>query len=292
MKRFVSLALVFILIFAIAPFALADEIPEGGDARVTIGADLTDEERDRVYRDFGITRGDVPEITVTNAEERAFLNGIVSERKIGKRALSSAYIVALPEGSGLQITLYNINYCTKEMYVGALTTAGITDARVIISAPFAVSGTGALTGIYKAYESIKGSPLSDLAKAVGAEELVLSGELSEYLGSEKATVIIAELKKMLDVTGGMTDDEVRAEIKKLAAQHGISLTDGQITQLIALCRRYEGLDVAQLQSQLVGLAKGVESAGKFVQGLSKAWDDVKQFFANIGGFFAKLFGKK
>lgn len=262
------------------------------DARVTIGADLTEAQRDQIYRDFGITRGTVQEIIVTNAEERDILEGIVEERKIGKRALSCAYIEVLPEGSGLQIELYNINYCTREMYIGALATAGITDAKVIVSAPFAVSGTGALTGIYKAYESITGSELSQLAKIIGAEELVLSGELSEYIGSEEATAIIAELKAILDRTKDMTDEEVRAEVKKIAEANGVSLTDGQIDQLIALCRRYEGLDVAELQARLVDLAKGVEGASKFVQSLGEAWESVKQFFANIGGFFAKLFGKK
>ncbi|MCL2670616.1 MAG: DUF1002 domain-containing protein [Clostridiales bacterium] len=260
------------------------------NARVTIGADLTEAQRDQIYRDFGITRGTVQEIIVTNAEERAILEGIVSERKIGKRALSCAYIEALPEGSGLTIELYNINYCTKDMYKGALLTAGVTDAKVIVSAPFAVSGTGALTGIYKAYESIKGSELSDLAKIIGAEELVLTGELSEYIGSEEATAVIAELKAILDRTKDMSDDEVRAEIRKIAQENNVSLTDNQINQLITLCRRYEGLDVAELQARLVDLAKGAEGAGKFLQGLSDAWESVKGFFVGIGNFFAKLFG--
>lgn len=50
------------------------------------------------------------------------------------------------------------------MYKNALATAGITDAKVLISAPFPVSGTGALTGIYKAYEDMTGVSLNDLAK--------------------------------------------------------------------------------------------------------------------------------
>ena len=38
-------------------------------------------------------------------------------------------------------------------------------AKVIVSAPFAVSGTAALTGVYKAYEDITGQSLSSLAKS-------------------------------------------------------------------------------------------------------------------------------
>ncbi len=42
------------------------------------------------------------------------------------------------------------------MYISALATAGITDARIIVASPFEVSGTAALTGVYKAYEDMTG----------------------------------------------------------------------------------------------------------------------------------------
>jgi len=292
MKRTLAIFLSVLLAMSILPVATyADETFEG-ESRVTMGADLSASQREQVYRDFGIEQGEAQELTVTNAEERVYLEGKVSERKIGHKALSCAYISILGKGEGLRIELYNINYCTKEMYENALITAGITDAKVIISAPFAVSGTGALTGIYKAYEAITGSPLSELAKAVGADELVLTGELSEYIGGEDAAAIINELKKILDETQNMTDEEVIAEIRAIAKEYNVELTDAQIMQLLDLCRKLEGLDVGQLQSRLVDLAKGVETAGKFVQGLGNAFEGVKQFFANVGAFFAKIFSKK
>lgn len=145
--------------------------------------------------------------------------------------------------------IHNINYCTEDMYIeSALTTAGITDAQVIVSAPFPVSGTGALTGAYKAYEDITGNSLSSLAKSAGAEELVVTGELAEYIGSDDATQMINELKSMLDKTQGMTDDqEFRSEIKNLATMYNVSLTDAQIEQVLSLVRKLEGLDADQLQ---------------------------------------------
>ena len=57
---------------------------EQGDARVTIGADLDEQQRAQVYADFGIKQGEVTEIKVTNADERAYLEGIAPEKKIGK----------------------------------------------------------------------------------------------------------------------------------------------------------------------------------------------------------------
>ena len=136
---------------------------EAGEARAVIGANLDQAQVAGVYADFGIERGSVKEIIVTNADEREYLEGLVDEKKIGSVALSCVYIELLEEGSGLSIEANNINWCTEQMYINALTTAGITDAKVIVSAPFAVSGTAALTGVYKAYEDITGKSLSNLA---------------------------------------------------------------------------------------------------------------------------------
>ena len=259
------------------------------DQRVTMGADLTDAQRAAVYQHFGIEPGTVKELTVTNAEERAYLEGIVSERKIGSVALSCIYIRTLPKGEGLTIELNNINYCTEEMYKNALSTAGITDAYVVVSAPFPVSGTGALTGAYKAYEDITGTSLNELAKLVGAEELVLTGELSEYIGSAEASEIIGELKGILDQTQSMSDDQVKAEIRTIAEAYKVSLTEKQVDQILSLCRKLEGLDEAQLQSKLTGFAKTAEKAGKVGETVTRVYESVTTFFDTVGQFFKNLF---
>ncbi len=288
MKRLVAALLCATLI--IGGYAGTALAYEEGDARVTIGADLTAEQKAQIYTDFGIKQGDVPEIVVTNKNEREYLEGIAPEGKIGSVALSCVYITILAEDSGLDITTKNINWCTADMYTNALVTAGITDAKVVISAPFPVSGTAALTGIYRAYEDITGQTLSELAKTVGVEELITTGALAEYIGSEEATEIVNELKKILDQTQTMTDDEVRAEIKRIAAQYNVVLSDAQVEQLLKLCRSLEKLDVDELRQKLINLANTVKKASQASQAITKFEQTVKEFFASVGAFFAKLFG--
>lgn len=288
MKKIISAVLALAVSFTLfTPVALADE---DGEERVTMGADLTDRQRAAVYADFGIEEGTVTELSVTNDEERSYLEGLVPDGKIGSVALSCIYIKTLPAGSGMTVEIHNINYCTEDMYINALTTAGIADAQVIVSAPFPVSGTGALTGAYKAYEDITGNSLSSLAKAAGAEELVVTGELAEYIGSDDATQMINELKSMLDKTQGMTDDEVRAEIKNLADMYNVSLTNAQLEQVLSLVRKLEGLDADQLQEQLVGIAKAAQTANQVGEVTSKVFNDVKGFFSAVGNFFSGVFG--
>ena len=268
-----------LVIFSFSVLAEAATDAPSGDRRVTLGADLTLEQRDQIYKDFSLTPGEVRELTVTNKEERTYLEGLVSERKIGSRALSCSFITILPEGSGLDVTLYK----------NALATAGITDAKVLISAPFPVSGTGALTGIYKAYEDMTGVSLNDLAKKLGAEELVLTGELSEYIGSEQAAGLLSELKQILDNTAQMSDAEVLEEIKKIAAAYNVDLSDAMYKQILSLCRKLEGLNEEQLQKELTSLSQKAQKAGQAVKTVQRVYESVKTFFEQAGEFFSNLF---
>ena len=234
MKKILSILLACCLLAGAVP-ALAV------DARAVIGANLTEEQISAVYSNFGVKRGDVTELRVTNADERKYLEGYVEDSVIGTNSISCVYIEVLEEGEGLDVTTSNINWCTSQMYVSALATAGITDAKIIVAAPFEVSGTAALTGVYMAYEDITGETLDETAKLVSTQELTLTAELAEKIGSYDSVEIVNELKLLLGETKNMTDEQLRREIESIASDLGVSLTDTQISQLISLCRSVMGL---------------------------------------------------
>lgn len=293
MKKIVSavLAITMLICLAAPVFGV-----EAGEQRVALGADLSSSERAQIFDDFGLSEGDVDgEITVTNANEREYLEGLVSDSAIGTRALSSVYIITREEGEGLDITLYNITWITEEVYRNALITAGITDARVTISAPsYGVSGTAALTGMYMAYEDITGEELSETAKEVAAEELVTTGELADELGSEDAAALVNELKLIIDQLKEMTDDEARQEIKNVAINLNITLTDAQVEQLLSLCRSLENVDLDSLTGALESVASALGSLSSAGETASGIWGSIASFFSNmgsaIGNFFSNLFG--
>ena len=283
MKRTLALILALCLL---APLCTA--AADGGTARAVIGADLNGEQIAGVYAVFGVERGSVTELTVTNADEREYLDGLVDSGVLGTHAISCAYVELLPEGSGLEVTAENVNWCTPEMYVSALATAGITDARVKVAAPFAVSGTAALTGVYLAYEDITGEELSEEAKRVSSQELTVTASLSDSIGSLGSVEIINELKLLLDETRDMTDEELRAEIARIAAEAGVELNDSQVGQLVTLCRALEKLDpdalrekVQSVQETLRGLGAALEKAGGFFQWVVDAVNSVIDFFRGL-----------
>ena len=260
-----------------------------GQARAVIGANLDENQIASVYQLFNVKRGDVKEMTVTNAEEREYLEGYVDESLIGTRSISCVYVELLAEGAGMDVTTSNITWCTPEMYISALATAGITDAKIVVAAPFEVSGTAALTGVYKAYEDLTGKKLDDLAKAVSTQELTITGELANEIGEMDSTSIVNDLKMMLDETAKMTDEEIREQIIQIAATYNVNLTENQINQLISLCRSLEGLDADALKSRVEEVQNTLKKVSDaktqvigFVEQVKKVLTSIKSFFEKIG----------
>ena len=291
MKKLITILLIIVMAVGMIVPAYAENI----QSRAVIGADLTDDQIAAVYNAFGIKRGDAIELRVTNGEERQWLQGYVDESLIGTRSISCVYVELLPEGSGMDVTTSNITWCTGEMYISALATAGITDARIIVAAPFEVSGTAALTGIYKAYEDMTGKKLDDLAKLVSTQELTITGELANEIGGMDSTSIVNDLKLMLDETQKMTDDEIRAEIIDIAGRYNVSLTNTQIQQLIDLCRSLEGLDadslkarVEEVQGTLQKVSDAKTKVVGFVETVKKVVTSVSSFFDRIKDIIAKF----
>lgn len=286
MKKLISVLLAVCLLAGAVPALAVD----AGEARAVIGANLTDEQIADVYKNFGISRGDVTELRVTNADERKYLSGYVDDSVIGTNSISCVYIEVLNEGEGLDVTTSNINWCTSQMYVSALATAGITDAKIIVAAPFEVSGTAALTGVYMAYEDITGEELDETAKLVSTQELTLTAELADKIGSYDSVEIVNELKLLLGETRNMTDEQLRAEIVSIASDLGVTLTDTQINQLISLCRSLEKLNpdelkakVESVQNTIAKLGQAKETVSNFLTGIKNVWNSIVDFFKNIFG---------
>ena len=284
MKKILSILLACCLLAGAVPALAVD----AGEARAVIGANLTEEQIFAVYSNFGVKRGDVTELRVTNADERKYLEGYVEDSVIGTNSISCVYIEVLEAGEGLDVTTSNINWCTSQMYVSALATAGITDAKIIVAAPFEVSGTAALTGVYMAYEDITGETLDETAKLVSTQELTLTAELAEKIGSYDSVEIVNELKLLLGETKNMTDEQLRREIESIASDLGVSLTDTQISQLISLCRSLEKLNPEQLkekvesvQNTIAKLGQAKETVSNFFEGVKNVWNSIVDFFKGL-----------
>ena len=119
-------------------------------------------------------------------------------------------------------------------------------------------------------------------------------ELADEIGSADSTAIVNQLKLILDQTKDMTDDQLREEIKKIAAEYDVSLTDSQIDSLVSLCRSMEKLDTAALKEKVEQVQKYlkdiVSKQGEIKQFLSNVADTVTEFVNKVVDFIRGIFG--
>ena len=259
-NKFVRIiAALMLAVFCTASFTIAARADQVNKV-VSLGANLNDQQKNEMLALFGVDKDDVQILEVTNAEERAYLEGLVSEEKIGTRAISSAYVEILEEGSGISVETRNITWVTKEMYANAMVTAGVENAKVIAAAPFEVSGTAALTGIMKAFEAATGEELSDEAKQAANEEIITTGELAEDIGKDEAASLVQEVKERI-VKENITDPEqIRRIIIEIAGDLNINITQEHIDKLADLMERISKLDlnVDNISEQLKNINKGLK----------------------------------
>lgn len=109
---------------------------------VTLGADLKENQKATMLKYFGINEDETVILEVNNEEERKYLQGVASEAQLGKKTYSCAYVEPTKPGSGINVKTANLTWLTSSMVASTLSTAGMTDADVVVASVFPVSGTG------------------------------------------------------------------------------------------------------------------------------------------------------
>ncbi|MFB5662067.1 DUF1002 domain-containing protein [Alteribacillus sp. HJP-4] len=237
------------VLLAVPVSALADSAE--GDIIVTLGEDLSEEERSNLLSEMDVPE-DVEEVTVTNEEEHEYLGNYIDAGTIGSRALSSAKITTASSGDGINVETNNISVITEGMYANALVTAGVEDADVYVTAPSEVSGTGALTGLIKAYEIQNDVNISEEQKQVANEEMVKTSELGESIGMEEATELVTRVKEEIAENPVESEEDLRDLIQRVADELGVELTEEELNGLVSLFERMQNLDIDwnQVQDQI------------------------------------------
>lgn len=280
MKKLIIFLLLFSVLLAV-PANAADDT-----SRAVIAADITQEQIIDVYKSFGIERGSVPEISITNEIERSYLSGLVPEDKLGTKSISSVLVTLTDEP--LAVEIENIDWCTEAMYMGVCATVGIENASIQVVAPFPVSGTAALAGIYMAYEDMTGQSLGDDEKNAGIMELITTAELSDVLGASEAVTLVTELKLILDETKDLSDEELIKKIDSIASDYKITLSEEQSEKLKDMCRDLEKLDPDAIREKVEGVKKTLEKMGEFKDKAVSFWDALVNFFKAIAEFLTRM----
>ena len=273
MKQFKKI-IPFLLVMTISAVSIPLTAKADGAKVVTLGANLSDEQKNSMYEYFGTSAEEVETIEVNNADERKYMEGIATEAQIGTRTYSCSYVEPTESG-GIQVKVANLTFVTSSMIASTLLTSGVENCNVVAASPIEVSGTGALTGIMMAYETASGEELDEDQKATATEELITTGELADTVGQQEATELMNEVKQDV-IEDGLTDPaEIQESINDAASDLNITLTEDQMNKIVALMQKISqyDYDVNALKDTLDNLE------GKSEGFFSKIWSSIKGFFS-------------
>lgn len=273
------------------------EIGQNDKPYLALGADLSEEQKSTVLSIMGISPEQLENydvVYVTNAEEHQYLDSYISSSQIGSKAWSSIVIVEREEGSGLNISTTNINYCTVGMYKNALTTAGVTDADIIIAGPSNISGTAALVGVFKAYQQMTGDTVAENVVDAAVNELVITGQLEdsiEGLSDEEVEEFIAYIKSVIAENDLSDEGEINEVIDEACEKYGVTLSEQERQQIVDLLLKITSLGIDL--DGVVDYAKALYDSYKNGDGTGNAssangW--FSKLFSGMKDWFLKLFG--
>lgn len=272
--------------------ALGSTSPAFADSSsvVTLGADLTDSQKESVLKYFGVTENEVVILDVNNQDERKYLEGVASDAQIGNKTFSCAYVEPTKSGSGINVKTANLTYVTSSMIANTLATCGVTDANVVAMTPLTkgVSGTGALTGVMKAFEDATGEKLDEEKKEIASEELVTTSELGDEIGQDKAAGIVNDVKSEIIKNGTQDTTQIADTINNVTNNYNITLTPDQEQQLKNLMSKISEQDYDY--DKMKNTFKNVSSiVDKNLGDLGEKVNRSEGFFKSIGDWFSNLF---
>lgn len=281
-KKTLALLLAMTLLAAglVSP-ASADGVTYQG--YLVLGQDLSADQQATVLNLMGVTDTSAYSVSyTTHAEEEEYFGDYLSASVLGTKALSSILLIPQEEGSGIDITLYNISYCTQEMYQSALIDAGVSDVKVIVAGPVSLSGTCALVSAVKAYSIMTGQEMNDTAVDAAVNEIVTTGTVGDEIGdTDSATELIAALKQTV-IEEDLNENQIGTALDKLAEQMDITLSDETRQEIIDLMMKLKNcdIDVNALREQASDLYNNIKSTLDQV--------DMDEITNNVGGFFGTI----
>ncbi len=288
--------LMALLIFSVQAVSVSgDEFDRNSDnSYISLGADLTDAERNIVLSYFGLDEEDLesyPVISVTNQEEHQYLGDYLDRGVIGGRALSSVMVTTKEEGYGIHVTTQNISYCTVGMYQNALATAGLKNVDIRVAGPFSISGTAALVGAIKSYEGLTGQIMDSEQIDAANRELAVSSELGKVLDNPAQAEQLVSMIKEQVISNDYNLEELGKIIDQTAAEMQISLTEEDKQKILDLMSQVNDLDlnIEDLKQQVSHIYEQLQSVGLSVEKeqakgfLNRLWEKLEHFMYSIVG---------
>lgn len=272
------------------------------------GAGLNSQEILTTANHLGISGEDLLQMNIDSKDIQRYIGKTASD----KGMISSALVTRLKDGEGVKVEIKtpdNITEITEIMYANAAITAGIKDIRIDVAAVRPVTGSSALTGVYKAMEA-NGVLLDEDRMVVAQDELDTVNDITqENTDNDKFSIknfdqVIINIKNELNIFyNNLPDDKkiTREDVQKIVndalAKNNLNgvLSQDQIDRLVAFFEKYSKTDAinsAEVITQLKDLSGNIVERAKELYGEAQAsglLDRIVQFFSDLFAAIASFF---
>lgn len=247
-------------------------------------------------------------LTVNGDTLVKYLNPSGSSFTSNSGVWSSALIEPTSSGSGINVNIVNYNgknnitTITADQYRNAALTAGIADANIYVTSATPIDGSGALAGIYAAYQKDGNSLNQSQVNAAQNEMGVLSGITQANKGTDGYTDqqlnnAVAGMKSDLAKAGtNVSKTEITNIVNNNLQQNNLQniINNNQKTQLINLMVQIKdsgALKNSNFKQQAQKLSSDITSKAKNIfdklntqenrNFIQKIWDGIVSFFKGL-----------
>jgi len=145
----------------------------------------------------------------------------------------------------------------------------------------------------KAFEDATGTSLDEDKKEIASEELIITGDLGEDIGADKATGIVNDIKTEIIKNNTSDTIQIADTINNVTNNYNVTLSSEQQKQLEDLMSKIsqQDYDYKNMKDTLNGIKDTVsEKLDAIGEGHSKGFfETIKGWFEGIGDWFKNLF---
>ena len=240
------------------------------EKRVAVGNSNSDEQISQLLALFGMESNDQSNLIKIDG---VTLNELISDGSNESTDVYSSVMVDMPEsGSGVNVEILtpeNITVVSESAYQNAAITAGATNADIKIASVIAVTGEGALGGVYEIFDqagySLDAEDIQTAENLIQIEEVLLSEtnmserEVSQLVTRYNLAIVHAvegkealTLQEVTEILGEILADynyQYSENVQTLLLDHGVAFSKSSVSKnpdtraaLEEAMRQYESIN--------------------------------------------------
>ena len=283
----------------------ADELPV-----VCLGTSLTDSQRSGTLKTLSepLNGSSYQTITITGEDLVKYLNPSGANFTTHSGVWSSAMIEKAGQGNGINVHILdyqgrnNITTVTADQYKNAALTAGISDANIYVTSAVPIDGSGALAGVYAAYNKTGENLNQNQVNAAQDEMNTLSKitkenkDKSGYSDAQLNNAVAGAKQEMGKIGNNVSDSQIHDIVNnQININHlGDVINNNQKQQIINVLievRDSGALKNHKFKDQADALSKNIKKNAKGIfdkintpenrNWFELIWHNITSFFSNL-----------